>query len=93
MNLGAEVKWSKTSTQKLTAYRSLVDFFFSRDFSFRVIIVEQGKLRYDEFKDGDDELGFYTFYYEMLIKWLHQPTAYNLLLDFKKTGGRIIIRC
>lgn len=85
--LGAEVKWSKTSRLKLAAYQALVDFFFSHELNFRVIVVEQAKLKYDQFKDGDEELGFYTFYYEMLIKWLNQPLPYNLLLDFKKNRG------
>jgi hypothetical protein len=54
-------------------------------------------LNYDQFKEGDEELGFYSFYYEMLIKWLHQPVAYNLLLDFKKNKGadhyQVLARC
>ncbi len=85
--LGSEVKWSKTSRLQLNAYKALADFFFSHELNFRVIVVEQAKLKYDEFKDGDEELGFYTFYYEMLIKWLKEPVPYNLLLDFKKNRG------
>ena len=85
--LGAELKWSKVSEKKLPAYRAIVDFFFAEEMSFRAILVEQAKLNYAAFKDGDEELGFYTFYYEMLIKWLDQPVAYNLLLDFKKNKG------
>ena len=95
--LGAELKWSKVSEQKLTAYQAVIDFFFAHDLRFRVILVEQAKLDYAKFKEGDDELGFYTFYYEMLIKWLHQPVAYNLLLDFKKNKGadryQLLERC
>lgn len=87
LRLGSEVKWSKTSRLMLEAYKALVDFFFSHELNFRVIVVDQAKLKYDEFKDGDEELGFYTFYYEMLIKWLNQPVPYNLLLDFKKNRG------
>lgn len=95
--LGAELKWSKVSEQKLAAYQAVIDFFFSQDLHFRVILVEQAKLKYAQFKGGDEELGFYTFYFEMLIKWLQQPGAYNLLLDFKNNKGadryQVLERC
>lgn len=95
--LGAELKWSKVSRQRFAAYRAVVDFFFARELHFRVILVEQAKLDYAHFKGGDEELGFYTFYYEMLIQWLQQPVTYNLLLDFKKNKGadryRVLERC
>lgn len=82
--LGAEVKWSKTSDKCLGAYKAVADFFINNDLHFRVIVIDNSKVNYQIFKEGDPELGFYTFYYEMLIKWLNQPVAYNLLLDFKK---------
>lgn len=95
--LGAELKWSKVSQKRLPAYQAIVDFFFAADLRFRVILVDQAKLNYAQFKNGDEELGFYTFYYEMLIKWLQQPGAYRLLLDFKKNKGadryQVLERC
>ncbi len=95
--LGAELKWSKVSQQKLAAYEAVIDFFFAKNLRFRVILVDQAKLNYARFKDSDEELGFYTFYYEMLIKWLQQPGAYRLLLDFKKNKGagryQVLERC
>lgn len=39
--LGAEMKWSKVSEKKLSAYRAIVDFFFAEEMSFRAILVEQ----------------------------------------------------
>ena len=84
VGLNAELKWSKVSQLKLDAYKAVVDAFVDRDLCFRVILVEQSKLDYALHKKGNEELGFYTFYYEMLIKWLQQPGRYNLLLDFKK---------
>ncbi len=95
--LGSEVKWTKTSNLKFDAYRAIIDFFFDNPINFRAIVVEQDKLNYPKFKEGDEELGFYTFYYEMLIKWLDQPGAYNILLDFKKNRGdshyEVLKRC
>lgn len=84
VGLNAELKWSKVSRLKLEAYKSVIDAFIAHDLHFRVIVVEQSKLNYALHKEGNEELGFYTFYYEMLIKWLKYPGGYNLLLDFKK---------
>lgn len=97
LGLRAEVKWSKVSAAKLDAYKRLVDFFVAKNLRFRVIVVEQAKLDYDRFKQGDEELGFYTFYFEMLVKWLTQPVTYNILLDLKKNKGadhyEVLTRC
>ena len=58
--------------------KSLVDFFIQEDLHFRVIVVDQDKV------EGNRELGFYKFYYEMLIKWLTKDNQYLILLDFKQ---------
>ena len=86
--LGAELKWSKVSEKRLSAYKAVIDFFTTHDLSFRVIVVDKSQLDLDQFKDGDPELGFYTFYYELLVKWITKPVPYNLLLDFKKNKGQ-----
>lgn len=86
-NIGAEVKWSKTSQVMLEAYKALIDYYFSAEISFRVIVVDKSKLRHDEFNDGDDELGYYKFYYQMLNKWLSLPGEHSVLLDYKKNKG------
>lgn len=86
-DINSELKWSKVSRLKLDAYKSVIDFFTHSDVRFRVIIVEQAKLDYALHKEGNAELGFYTFYYEMLVKWLEPDRSYNLLLDFKKNKG------
>ncbi len=85
--IGGEVKWSKTSTRMMPAYRAMVDFFFSHDLAFRVILVGHDGLDYEKFHSEDEELGFYKFYYEMLVKWMQEPIPYLLLLDFKKNKG------
>jgi hypothetical protein len=81
LGLNGEVKWSKTSAARLQAYQSLVDFFIQEDLHFRVIVVDQDKV------EGNRELGFYKFYYEMLIKWLTKDNQYLILLDFKQNKG------
>lgn len=86
--LNSEVKWSKVSASRLAAYKRIVDFFFSaEDLRFRVIVVEHAKFDPDRFHGGDRELGFYKFYYELLIRWLEAGNEYLVLLDFKQNEG------
>lgn len=88
VGLNAEVKWSKVSPSRLEAYKRVVDFFFEHeDLEFRVIVVDQAKVDIERFHGGDRELGFYKFYYEMLVKWLEPGNEYLILLDFKKNKG------
>jgi hypothetical protein len=88
IDLHGEVKWSKTSRVCLESYKQLVDFFFNEEaLRFRVIVVNQNKLDLEKYHDGDGELGFYKFYYEMLIKWIEEGNEYLILLDFKKNKG------
>jgi len=83
--LRAEVKWSKVSTARLAAYQRIVDFFFEeQDLRFRVIVVDHARYDPESFHGGDRELGFYKFYYEMLVKWLEPGNEYLILLDFKQ---------
>lgn len=86
--LGGEVKWSKVSAAKLDAYKAVVDFFFERtELTFRTIVVEHSKIDATTYHGGDRELGFYKFYYEMLVKWLVSGNEYLVLLDFKMNKG------
>ena len=80
----AEVKWKKTSRVSLAAYRDYVDVFFDSPACFRAIVVELARCDFDSFHGGDAELGFYKFYYEMLVKWLLPGNHYQVLIDFKQ---------
>jgi hypothetical protein len=86
--LGSEVKWKKVSRARLEAYKRLVDFFFDEpDLDFRVIVVDQRAVDLDRFHNGDRELGFYKFYYELLNKWIDGGHEYLILLDYKQNKG------
>jgi hypothetical protein len=87
--LNAEVKWSKTSEKRLQDYKKLVDFFFDNELQFRAIVVEQARVRVQEYHGKDRELAFYKFYYEMLEKWLELEAGseYLILLDYKNNRG------
>jgi uncharacterized protein DUF3800 len=88
LGLNSEVKWSKASHKKLAEYKTLVDFFVHEDaLRFRVIVVDQARVDAGRFHRGDRELGFYKFYYQMLVKWIEQGQEYLILLDFKQNQG------
>lgn len=85
MGVHAEVKWSKTSRLYLNAYKSLVDYFFDHpDLKYRVIVVDHQQNDPARFHGGDKELGFYKYYYELLVKWIESGQEYLILLDFKQ---------
>lgn len=87
VGLNSELKWSKVSAKKLDAYKTIVDFFFQHDqLCYRVIVVEQKKVRLES-HGKDRELAFYKFYYEMLEKWLEPGNEYTVLLDYKNNKG------
>jgi hypothetical protein len=86
--LNSEIKWSKTSQKSLNSYKKLVDFFFKHpEINYRVIVVDQRKVDAALYHRGDQELGFYKFYYLLLIQWLTQGNQYLILLDFKQNKG------
>ena len=86
--LNGEVKWHKVSDKVWKHYAKLIDYFFEQnEMRFRVIIVDQERVRYDTFHLSDPELGFYKFYYHMLHKWIETGKEYLILLDFKNNKG------
>jgi len=87
-NLNSELKWRKVSRKRLEDYKKIIDFFFQHpELTFRVIVVEQLKVRFKEYHGKDRELAFYKFYYEMLEKWLQPGNEYLILLDYKNNRG------
>lgn len=85
--VSAELKWSKVSRLKLESYKRILDFYWdSPHLHFRAIIVDQDTVDYQAFHEGDKELGFYKFYYEMLEKWLLPDNSYTILLDYKNNS-------
>ena len=88
IGLTGEIKWTKVSASKLTSYQRLIDFFLENDaLRFQVIQVEKATLDHAIDIDGNAELGFYKFYYEMLIELMVPPHRYLVLLDFKTNKG------
>lgn len=73
----AELKWSKVSSQKLDAYKALVDLYF--DFcrrggiAFRATTFDNHLWDHKRFNDNDPDLGISKLYYQML---LHQVVGW-----------------
>jgi hypothetical protein len=67
----AELKWTKVTDQKLPQYKRFVDYFFALNntdvLHFHCIIVDNHQVDHHKFSKGDKELGFYKFYYQLLL--------------------------
>lgn len=70
-NMNSELKWTKVSASKLEEYKKFVDFFFSLNNSdfvhFRSIIIDTHQVNHRKYNQGDKELGFYKFLYQLLL--------------------------
>ena len=81
-NMTAEFKWTKVSQSKLPAYKAWTDCFFqNKDIDFRCIVVNTELLDYRTFHKGDQELGFYKFYYQLVSRNIQPTNLYWLYTD------------
>lgn len=84
--VGGEFKWQKLSPSRIEFYLGLLDLFFSRgeELRFRCISVQRDKLDLIKFHQGDQELGFYKFYYQLLHHWILDLNDYSIFCDHKQ---------
>jgi hypothetical protein len=89
--VGGEFKWSRVSPSRLDFYLEMVDLFFTSGMRFRSIVIETHRLDAPRFHDGDDELMFYKFYYQLLHHWIDPSNAYRIFVDMKtnRVGHRL----
>ena len=84
-----EIKWSTVSTNKLQFYLDLVDLFFSTsELSFRTVVIDATHVHNDLFNNGDQELGYYKFYYQLLYHWISCDCQYRIFTDQKTNGDK-----
>jgi hypothetical protein len=83
--VGGEFKWNKVSPSRLAFYQEVVQWFFDQGDSlrFRCIAVDRTQLDLPHYHDGDQELGFYKFYYQLLHHWILDFNEYSVFVDFK----------
>ena len=80
-----EMKWRKISPSRVMFYEEVVDLFFAygSNMRFRCIAVDREKINLAEFHNGDGELGFYKFYYQLLHHWIFDFNEYRFFCDLK----------
>ena len=98
-NMNAELKWKKISSGKFAEYKELVDSlsFLARVgncFHFRSLVIDRKKINYGKFHGGNKELGFYKFYYQLLLHKFggyaaREPRRILIRLDRRETPYRL----
>lgn len=83
--IGGEFKWTKVSPSKIDFYKELLTWFCDQgeDLRFRCIAVDYDQVDLMKFHQGDHELGFYKFYYQMLYQWISDENEYYIFCDHK----------
>ena len=84
--IGGEFKWRKVSPSKLAFYQAALAWFMAagQEIRFRAIVIDRTKIDLVRFHDGDGELGFYKFYYQLLLHWTRECNRYRVFCDQKK---------
>lgn len=84
-NAQGEFGWKRLSPNKKDFYWALIDLFKENEaLSFRCIVVDRNGLDHDKYNLGDEELGFYKLYYQMLVHWLKTNCVYHLYMDWQQ---------
>lgn len=84
-SIGPEFGWKTLSPNKKEFYRALINLFKKEsDMRFRCIVVNRSSLDHEQYNYGDEELGFYKLYYQLLIHWLKPGNAYHIYLDWQQ---------
>jgi hypothetical protein len=78
-----EFKWKNVSPSRQEFYCALVRLFFEEDIRFRCIVLPAEQLDCRTFHEGDEELMFYKFYYQLLDQWIADSHSYRIFLDLK----------
>ncbi len=88
-NVHGEMKWRKVSPARQAFYIDLIDLFmsFGLDLRFRCIAVDRTEMNV-KLHNGDAELGFYKFYYQVLHHWILDNNEYTVFCDLKKNRDR-----
>lgn len=83
-NAQGEFGWKRLSPNKEEFYFDLLNLFIKNDIGFKCIVVDKQKIDHDTYNNGDSELGFYKFYYQMLKDLLEADSEYYIYLDWQQ---------
>lgn len=83
-SIWGEIKWRKMGNRSLDFYKALIDLFesYGEQLRFRCIAVDRRQFNGD-WHQGDNELGFYKFYYQALHHWILDFNHYRIFCDVK----------
>lgn len=87
-NFNGEIKWVYVDERKMEFLKSLSVYLLqlpSKDFSFHCIVVKKDEVDYEKYHNGDKELAFFKFIYELLKQRIKNNTLYYIFLDYKPT--------
>jgi hypothetical protein len=90
-----ELKWVKTSKKIIPFYEELLSYLFSLDESiitFRCILIDKTELNYEKYHQGDKDLAFYKFYYQLLKRRLDENEKNYIFLDFRPSKDKKSVR-
>ncbi len=80
-----EFGWKRLSPNKRDFYWSLIDLFKNDDLlKFRCVVVNRNNLNHELYNQGDQELGFYKIYYQLLVHWLNVGCTHHIYLDWQQ---------
>jgi hypothetical protein len=76
-----ELKWTKISRSKLTGYLACIDAFRKTlGARFRCIVLDSSRIDYKKYSDGNADLGYYKFVYQLICQ--------NILKDNQLFGSK-----
>lgn len=95
-NFHSEIKWVKADKQKEETYKALIDYVLglpAYKAAYTCIVVDKLKVDVERYHDGDNELAFYKFVYQLLKQRIKNYYKYYLIFDFKpnKTKNRLAV--
>jgi hypothetical protein len=88
-----EMKWAKVSRTKLSAYKRVMDLFFSRDLAdvahFHSLVVDLTQQNNAAFNEGNREIGFNKEVFQLARKFGRlYPGRFHVYVDERKTDQR-----
>lgn len=98
--MSAELKWTKVSRGKIDAYKAYVDLFAELNAEDRVhfhaMILDTHQFDHNKFNKGDKEIGFYKFYYQLLLHSFgrrycrkNEGDRFLVFLDHRQTSYKL----
>lgn len=90
----SEIKWVKTDKVKEKTYKEVIDYVLdlpAYKAAYTCIVVDKTRVDFEKYHNGDTELAFYKFVYQLLKQRIQDNYKYYLIFDFKpnKTRDRL----